>query len=115
MMLGGGKHRGERVLSRPSVQTMTTDQLTPAQKAVSGFFPGYFDNRGWGFGLSVVTRRDHPAQPVGTFGWDGGLGTIWRSDRREDTVTILMTQCAWASPSPPNVYFWTLAYQAIDD
>jgi hypothetical protein len=30
-------------------------------------------------------------------------------------VIILMTQCAWASPSPPNVYFWTLAYQAIDD
>ena len=29
--------------------------------------------------------------------------------------TILMTQCAWNSPSPPNVYFWTLAYQAIDD
>jgi hypothetical protein len=26
-----------------------------------------------------------------------------------------MTQSAWASPSPPNVYFWTLAYQAIDD
>jgi hypothetical protein len=30
-------------------------------------------------------------------------------------VIILMTQSAWASASPPNVYFWTLAYQAIDD
>jgi len=34
---------------------------------------------------------------------------------REELVIILMTQCAWASPSPPNVYFWTLAYQAFDD
>lgn len=117
MLLGGGKHRGQRILSRPSVETMTTDQLTPAQKAVSGFWPGYFDNRGWGFGVSVVTKRDHPAAPAGTYGWDGGWGTIWRSDPREDMTTILMTQVAWTSPNPPNIChdFWTTAYQAIDD
>ena len=51
----------------------------------------------------------------GRYGWDGGLGTSWDSDPREEMVIVLMTQCAWASPSPPNVYFWTLAYQAIDD
>ena len=33
MMLNDGKHGSERVLSRPSVETMTTDQLTPEQKA----------------------------------------------------------------------------------
>jgi len=117
MMLNGGTHGGERILSRPTIETMTTDQLTPAQKAASGFFPGYFDSRGWGFGLSVVTRRDHPAAPLGTYGWDGGLGTIWRSDPHEDMITILMTQCAWTSPNPPNICldFWTTAYQAIDD
>jgi CubicO group peptidase (beta-lactamase class C family) len=117
MMLNGGKLGGERVLSRPSVEAMTTDHLTPAQKAASGFFPGYFDSRGWGFGLSVVTRRDHPALPVGTFGWDGGLGTVWRSDPREDMITILMSQSAWTSPTPPDICldFWTTAYQAIDD
>jgi CubicO group peptidase (beta-lactamase class C family) len=42
----GGSHHGERVLSRPSVTLMTSDQLTPAQKAVSGFWPGYFDTVG---------------------------------------------------------------------
>src|SRR5438105_14993668 len=36
MMLSQGKHGNERVLSRLSVETMTTDQLTPAQNAVSG-------------------------------------------------------------------------------
>jgi hypothetical protein len=32
-------------------------------------------------------------------------------------VTILMTQKAWTSPSPPDVCldFLTLAYQAIDN
>jgi CubicO group peptidase (beta-lactamase class C family) len=95
---------------------MTLDHLTPAQKAVSGLVEGYFDSHGWGFGLSVVTRRDG-VEPVGTFGWDGGLGTCWHCDPQEDMTTLLMTQCAWTSPSPPNICldFWTSAYQAIDD
>src|SRR3954451_21067680 len=47
-LLAGGCHRGERILSRPSVTLMTSDQLTPEQKALSGFWRGYFDNIGWG-------------------------------------------------------------------
>jgi len=117
MMLDKGRHGGERILSRPSVETMTTEHLSPEQKAASGLVSGYFDSHGWGFGMSVITRRDHIAGSVGKFGWDGGLGTSWYSDPREDMVTILMTQRNWDSPSPPKVCldFWTLAYQAIDD
>jgi CubicO group peptidase (beta-lactamase class C family) len=117
MMLAGGVFRGRRLLSRPAIETMTTDQLTPAQKAASNFVPGFFDSRGWGFGMSVVTRRDDLASSVGKFGWDGGLGTSWYSDPREGMVTILLTQRAWTSPAPPPVCvdFWTAAYEAIDD
>jgi CubicO group peptidase (beta-lactamase class C family) len=117
MMLNQGRYGSTRILSRPSVETMTTDHLTAAQKAVSGLIPGDFDNIGWGFGLAVVTRREHPAAPVGSFGWDGGLGTSWRSHPSEDMVTIILTQASWTSPVPPRVIrdFWTTAYQAIDD
>ncbi|HEY7127107.1 MAG TPA: serine hydrolase, partial [Ktedonobacterales bacterium] len=117
MLLHKGKHAGQRILSRPAVEVMTTDHLTPEQKAISGLVPGYFESHGWGFGVSIVTKRTELAQSVGTFGWDGGLGTSWYADPKEDLVTILMTQRAWASPNPPNVCrdFWTLAYQAIDD
>jgi CubicO group peptidase (beta-lactamase class C family) len=117
MMLSQGKDGQERILSRLSVELMTTDQLTPEQKAVSGLVSGFFDSHGWGFGVSVVTRRDDLAAVPGRYGWDGGMGTSWYSDPREDMVTILMTQCAWTSPNPPDVCldFWTLAYQAIDD
>jgi CubicO group peptidase (beta-lactamase class C family) len=96
---------------------MTTDQLTPEQKAASGLVDGYFDNHGWGLGMSVVTRRFDPTEPVGKFGWDGGLGTSWYTDPSEEMVGILMTQVAWTSPDPPSVRqdFWTSAYQAIDD
>jgi CubicO group peptidase (beta-lactamase class C family) len=115
MMLNDGRHGSERILSRLSIEAMTTDQLTPGQKAESQLFLG--DNRGWGFGLSMVTTRDGVAAVPGRFGWDGGLGTSGYMDPREDMVGILMTQTAWTSPRPPSVCldFWTSAYQAIDD
>ncbi len=117
MMLNKGKHGNERILSRPSVELMTTDHITPEQKAASPFFQNFWDSRGWGFGLSVFTRRDDLASVPGRFGWDGGYGTSWYADPKEDLIGILMTQRAWDSPSAPAVYldFWTSAYQAIDD
>jgi CubicO group peptidase (beta-lactamase class C family) len=117
MMLRQGKHDGGRLLSRASVELMTSDQLTPEQKQASGPFAGYFANHGWGFGMSVVTKRDGLGEPVGRFGWNGGLGSVWYADPDEDMVTILMTGSAKFVLTPPDIYrdFWTLAYQAIDD
>ena len=95
---------------------MTTDQLTPAQKAATDFAPGYWDGHRRGFGVSVVTRRDDLSAVPGRFGWDGGYGTSWASDPAEGMVAILMTQRA-AFPRHPGVYldFRTSTYQAIDD
>jgi CubicO group peptidase (beta-lactamase class C family) len=117
MMLNKGVLRNERILSRPSVELMTTDHLSSDQKGSGGLVSGFFDNNGWGFGVSVVKRQDHISRSVGAFGWDGGLGTSWRSDPKEGVVGVLMTQRAWTSPSPPNICldFWALLYQAIDD
>ena len=114
-LLGGGIH-GKRVLSRPSVTLMTSDQLTPAQKAVSGFRPGYFDDMGWGFGMSVRTRRTHLGPSAGSYGWPGLYGTSWYNDPAESLTTILMIQRTNATVSLPlEVDFWTAVYQAIDD
>jgi CubicO group peptidase (beta-lactamase class C family) len=117
MLLNRGVLGGERILSRPSVDTMTADQLTPAQKAFGGLVAGQFDSHGWGFGVAPVTRPISPAEPVGRYGWDGGMGTSWFNDPNEDMTAILMTQRAWTSPQPPDVCldFWTSVYQAIDD
>jgi CubicO group peptidase (beta-lactamase class C family) len=71
MMLNKGKWGSQRILSRPSSETMTSDHLTPAQKAVSGLVDDYLENHGWGFGMTVVTRRVDLAGPVGQYGWDG--------------------------------------------
>jgi CubicO group peptidase (beta-lactamase class C family) len=116
-LLGGGAHHGERVLSRASVTLMTSDQLTPAQKAVSGFWPGYFDAMGWGFGMSVRTRRTHLGPSVGSYGWPGFYGTAWYNDPAEDMTAILFLQRAHAGDQrlPRSQDFWTAVYQAIDD
>src|SRR5213596_1863704 len=110
MMLSQGKHESLRILSRLSVELMTTDQ-----KAVSGLFPGFFDSHGWGFGVSVVTRRDDVAAVPGQFGWAGGYGTAWTSDPREEMVAIVMTQLLFPQSMGIHLDFWTSAYQAIDD
>jgi CubicO group peptidase (beta-lactamase class C family) len=116
MMLNSGVYRKERILSRPSVELMITDHLTPEQKAASPFFENFWDSRGWGFGLSIVTRRVEVAGP-GRFGWDGAFSVSWYVDRHEDMVGVLMAQVRpGALRLPPLVLdFWTAVYQAIDD
>jgi CubicO group peptidase (beta-lactamase class C family) len=117
MLRGGGAHRGVRILSRAAVSLMISDQLPAAVKAVSGLAPGDFDATGWGFGVSVVTRRTELYHGVGTYGWSGGLGTSWVNDPAEDLTLILLTQQAFTSAAPPTINrdFWTSAYQALDD
>jgi CubicO group peptidase (beta-lactamase class C family) len=111
MMLGGGVLGGARILSRRSVELMTADQLTPAQKAATRWVPGFFGAFGWGLGMAVVTGRDELGRARGAFGWDGGLGTSWWSDPGTATTGVLLTQRAWTSPVPPEVCraFWRAA------
>jgi CubicO group peptidase (beta-lactamase class C family) len=117
MMLRQGKFDGERLLSRAAVEMMTTDQLTAEQKQTSGPFAGYFGSHGWGFGMSVVTKRVDLGEPAGRFGWNGGLGSVWYVSPSEDLITVLMTGCAKFVLYPPDIYrdFWTLAHEAIED
>jgi len=117
MMLQQGRHGAERILARPTVELMTTDHLTPAQKAASPFFPGFWDKTGWGFGVSVTTRRDGLAPSPGSYGWMGGFGTSWWTDPHEDLVAVVLIQRLMTGPNDVviNADFATLAYQALDD
>lgn len=117
MMLSRGAYGAGRILSRPSIELMTMDHLTPAQKEASPFFDNFWATHGWGFGMGVVTARQDLADVTGRFGWDGAFGTSWYVDPKEDLVGILMTQRRpdrLALP-PLTLDFWTSAYQLIDD
>ncbi len=115
MIMNGGKLGKERVLSRMSVEAMSTDQLTDEQKRISPGAPGFFDFQGWGFGVSVITKRGGPDMTPGRFGWDGAFGTCWMCDPKEEMTSILMMQRMGGFEGGPRGDFPTLAYQSIDD
>jgi CubicO group peptidase (beta-lactamase class C family) len=98
---------GAPILSRSSVERMTRDQLTPAQKKCGGqyWLPGYFDTHTWGYGVAIATD-------TGQYGWDGGLGTVWRVSPKRGREVILLTQRAFTSPDPPRVCAEFLALTA---
>jgi CubicO group peptidase (beta-lactamase class C family) len=112
-LLAGGTFRGERVLSPPSVALMTTDQLTPRQRALA--WAPLYEDISWGFGMSVRTARTDLGPSIGSYGWSG-YSNLWYNDPVEDMITLLMSQRRdhprWL---PIRVDFLTAAYQAISD
>ncbi len=114
MMLNKGRHGREQILSRATVELMTSDQVTPAQRAGSDIFFGAHSS--WGLGVAVdIARRDIFHTP-GRFGWTGGFGTTAYTDPAQRMVGILFTQRMMDSPEPPKVFtdFWTVAYAAME-
>jgi CubicO group peptidase (beta-lactamase class C family) len=114
MMLNKGRHGREQILSRAAVELMTSDQLTPEQRAGSEIFFGDFAS--WGLGMGVDIQRREIYHTPGRYGWAGGYGTIAYIDPREGMIGILFTQRMMDSPEPPRVFtdFWTLAYGAME-
>ncbi|WP_369359980.1 serine hydrolase domain-containing protein [Streptomyces sp. cg2] len=124
MLLNGGTHAGERILSRPAVELMTTNCLTPEQNAARSAMArdnvhisfGQGQHGGWGYGMAVRTYRGDYA-PIGQFGWDGGTGTTTYADPHNQLAGTLLTQVGMSTPDSARLIhdFWTTLYQAIDN
>ncbi|WP_160050582.1 MULTISPECIES: serine hydrolase [unclassified Nocardiopsis] len=124
MLLNQGRHGSERILSRPAVELMTTNRLTPGQRAARDAMAadhvhvsfGQGQHGGWGMGMAVRTYRGDYA-PVGQFGWDGGSGTTAYADPHHQLTGILLTQVGMSVPDSARLIhdFWTTLYQAVDD
>lgn len=114
MLLNKGRHGREQILSRATVELMTSDQVTPEQRAGAELF--FHEHSSWGFGMAVDIRRKDIFHTPGRFGWAGGFGTIAYTDPAEGMIGILFTQRMLDSPEPPQVLtdFWTLAYSAME-
>ena len=115
MLLENGFGPSGRVLSAASVRLMMTDHITPEQKAVSPFFPGFWDRQGWGYGGAVTTIAGGSASP-GSYGWMGGLGTSVLIDPTVRMTTILMTQRLMRGPEDTVVHtdVQSSAYAALN-
>jgi CubicO group peptidase (beta-lactamase class C family) len=113
MMLNKGVWGLERVLTQASVESMTSDRLTPEQRKGAEIFFG--SHSSWGFGMAVNIHSAKPWMVPGRFGWDGGFGTSAYSDPTNDFIGILLTQRLMDSPEPPPVFndFWSHAYRSL--
>lgn len=114
MMLNKGRLGSAQILSRASVELMTSDQLTAEQRDGNGPFFGDFSS--WGFGVAVDLCRKEIFNTPGRFGWTGGLGTSAYTDPAENMIAMIFTQRLMDSPEPPKVFsdFFTLAYGAME-
>lgn len=113
MLLNQGKLDGERILSRKTIEVMTQDYLTPEQHTHLFQQLEFWQNVGFGFGVSVVTKAARVGPGAGAYGWGGAFGTYWINDPAEDLTAILMVQQG-GNPTL-TMDFTTLVYQAIDD
>jgi CubicO group peptidase (beta-lactamase class C family) len=106
MLLTAGTLRGARILSPESVALMTTDRLTASQREGTEVFLEPDD--GWGLGLAVPAIGSTAPLPCG-IGWDGGIGTTWRSNPTSGVTGIALTQRAVTSPVETALMadFWT--------
>jgi CubicO group peptidase (beta-lactamase class C family) len=113
MLLAGGRHRGQSLLTPASVEAMTTNHLTAPQRAGGEMILGR--GRGRGYGMSVVTDTI-PGQPAaGSFGWIRGFGSSRISDPSRDLTMILLTQHEFSSASgdPIHQEFQGDVYRAL--
>ena len=74
---------------------------------------------GQGFGLGFAVRTEAGENPlpgsIGSFYWDGGFGTTFQVDPKQQLVFILMTQVPWSAFHPYRRAIRYLAYQAMTD
>jgi CubicO group peptidase (beta-lactamase class C family) len=87
MLTAGGRWNGEQIVSADHLRLMTTDQVPESNKTPDSFFPGFWDDIGWGYGVCVTTG----GQRRGRYGWSGGQGTDFFVDP-DGTIGILLTQ-----------------------
>lgn len=125
MLLGKGELDGVRLLSRKTVEAMTTDYLTPEQHNHPFFAfdrydadrSGMWTNRGFGYGVAIRTKQIGLGPSVGSLSWPGAFGTLFLVDPQEHLMATLLLQAGSANPFYTQVGedFLTLTYQAIAD
>jgi CubicO group peptidase (beta-lactamase class C family) len=89
---------GPQLLRPQTLRAMTSNQLTPEQRANARLFGfSVFDKgHGYGMGTAVVMEPEH-ADPMrcrggaGTVGWPGAYGGWWQADPNDGSVLIFLT------------------------
>ena len=95
-LIGDGPS-GVTLLRAETLAMMTSNQLTPEQRATARMFgrPIFAAGHGYGMGVAVVMEPEK-ADPlrcrggVGTIGWPGAYGGWWQADPNDRSVLIFL-------------------------
>jgi CubicO group peptidase (beta-lactamase class C family) len=113
MLLSGGQLNGVRLLSRKTVELMTSNAIGSLDLRN---YAGDQVLKGYGFGLGVRVRRDTGENgwmgSIGDFGWAGALGTYFWIDPKEQLIGIVMIQ---TRSTRLRMEYPNLVYQAVSD
>lgn len=115
MLLQGGAHNGDRLVSPMTIRRMTTNAI-PREKLPLRIG---IERYGYGFGLGFRVMGDvgraNGYSSLGEFGWSGVANTHVVIDPRQELITLMMTQMWSDEPHRPRSIFPNLVYQALDD
>lgn len=108
MTLNGGELDGHRILSRKTIELMTTNHL--------GDIP-FRSGQGFGLGFSVVTDLGTRGTlgSEGEYGWGGAYHSTYWVDPVEDLVVVYLTQIIPATGLDDYAKLRSGIYQAIID
>ena len=105
MLLNGGKYNGHQVLSKRTVEMITSGQLS------AGMFGD--DNMGLGFGITSEKSAARGPRNAGSFAWGGYYGTTYWADPKAKLVCLFMTQQTPNSHSDVGDKFEVMVYSSL--
>ncbi|MFN0107243.1 MAG: serine hydrolase domain-containing protein [Blastocatellia bacterium] len=109
MLLDNGQYNGKRLLSRKTVQLMSSDHL--------GTIPGMGPGTGFGLGFAVSKAPGEAGMmgSPGEYNWGGAAGTKFWIDPQEQLIGIFMIQILPHTGLEYGSEFRVLTYQSIAD
>lgn len=105
MMLNGGKYNGHQILSKRTVEMMTSGQLKD----------GMFGDDNFGLGFAITSEKSAAKGPryAGSFSWGGYYGTTYWADPKAHLVCLFMTQQNPNSHSDVEGKFESIVYSSL--
>ncbi|UCD52644.1 MAG: beta-lactamase family protein [Phycisphaerales bacterium] len=112
MILNNGQLDGVRIISRKTVELMTSNSLG---HLYAPFRYNSGDKLGYGFGIRTERGEFDELESLGIVGWDGAYFTRFWIDPKERLIGVFMTQMGDYWQADLAAKYRVLIYQAIID
>ena len=115
MLLNKGELDGHRILSRKTIELMTSNSIGDIMVSDGFRRNGLGDKFGYGFGIRTERGVFDELESIGIYGWDGAFYTRFWVDPKEDMIGIFLSQVDnyWSEKIIDK--FRVLVYQSISD